>query len=163
MASPLDTLIGWSIRHRVTLLAVAAMVFAAGLYVTSTASLDVLPDFTPPRVVIQTEAPGLGTTDIEDRVTWPLEHALLGTPHVTSIRSASIPGLSVITMMFDDAADLFRTRQLVTERLSLARGALPDGVEPPQLEPIEPPIGSPPKGCITAPGPPGGRGPRAVR
>jgi CzcA family heavy metal efflux pump len=150
MASPLDILIGWSIRRRVTLLAVAVMVFAAGLYITSTASLDVLPDFTPPRVVIQTEAPGLGTTDIEDRVTWPLEHALLGTPHVTSIRSSSIPGLSAITMMFDDDADLFRTRQLVTERLQLASAALPDGVEPPQLEPIEPPIGSLLKVCVTS-------------
>ena len=150
MASPLDILIGWSIRRRVTLLAVAAMVFAAGLYVTSTASLDVLPDFTPARVVIQTEAPGMGTTDIEERVSWPLEHALLGTPHVTSIRSSSIPGLSAITMMFDDDADLFRTRQLVAERLQLASAALPEGVEPPQLEPIQPPIGSLLKVCITS-------------
>jgi CzcA family heavy metal efflux pump len=148
--APLDILIGWSIRRRVTLLAVAAMVFAAGLYVTATASLDVLPDFTPPRVVIQTEAPGLGTTDVEERVTWPLEHALLGTPHVTSIRSSSIPGLSAITMMFDDDADLFRTRQLVAERLQLASAALPEGVEAPRLEPIEPPIGSLLKVCVTS-------------
>ncbi|HEX3475106.1 MAG TPA: efflux RND transporter permease subunit [Kofleriaceae bacterium] len=153
MASPLDTLIGWSIRHRVTLLVVAAMAFAAGLYVTSTASLDVLPDFTPARVVIQTEAPGMGTTDVEDRVTWPLERALLGTPHMTSIRSSSIPGLSAITMMFDDDADLFRTRQLVAERLQLAGAALPDGVEPPQIEPIQPPIGSLLKICFTSPQP----------
>jgi CzcA family heavy metal efflux pump len=150
MASPLDILIGWSIRRRVTLLVVAAMVLAAGLYVTSTAPLDVLPDFTPPRVVIQTEAPGIGTTDVEERVTWPLERTLLGTPHVTSIRSSSIPGLSVITMMFDDDADLFRTRQLVAERLQLASAALPEGVEAPQLEPIQPPIGSLLKICITS-------------
>jgi len=150
MASLLDTLIGWSIRRRVTLLVVAAMVFAAGLYVTSTAPLDVLPDFTPPRVVIQTEAPGMGTTDVEERVTWPLEHALLGTPHMTSIRSSSIPGLSAITMMFDDGADLFRTRQLVAERLQLASATLPATVEAPQLEPIQPPIGSLLKVCITS-------------
>src|SRR5215813_1812471 len=156
MASPLDTLIRWSIRRRVTLLVVAAMVFAAGLYVTSTAPLDVLPDFTPPRVVIQTEAPGMGTADIEERVTWPLEHALLGTPHVSSIRSSSIPGLSAITMMFDDDVDLFRTRQLVAERLQLASAALPAAVEAPQLEPIQPPIGSLLKVCVT------GADPRAL-
>src|SRR5262244_2368569 len=125
MASPLDTLISWSIRRRVPLLIVAGMVFAAGLYITSAAPLDVLPDFTPPRVVIQTEAPGMGTTEVEERVTWPLERALLGTPQVTSIRSSSIPGLSAITMMFDDDADLYRTRQLVAERLQLARVELP--------------------------------------
>jgi CzcA family heavy metal efflux pump len=150
MASPLDTVISWSIRRRVTLLVIAGIVFAAGLYVTSTAPLDVLPDFTPPRVVIQTEAPGMGTTDIEERVTWPLEHALLGTPHVTSIRSSSIPGLSAITMMFDDDADLFRTRQLVAERLQLASAVLPAGAEVPQLEPIQPPIGSLLKVCVTS-------------
>src|SRR3954471_2507282 len=127
MASPLDGLIAWSIRRRAIVLVVAAALLAAGIYATARAPLDVLPDFTPPRVVIQTEAPGLGTTDIEDRVTWPLEHALLGTPHATSIRSSSIPGLSVITMMFDDDAELFRTRQLVAERLQLAGAALPDG------------------------------------
>src|SRR5215831_9143458 len=150
MASALDTLIGWSIRRRTNLLVIAGAAFAAGIYVLGDTRLDVLPDFTPPRVVIQTEAPGMGTTDIEERVTWPLEHALLGTPHVTSIRSSSIPGLSAITMMFDDDADLFRTRQLVAERLALARESLPAAVEPPQLEPIQPPIGSLLKVCVTS-------------
>src|SRR5207302_294039 len=61
-----------------------------------------------------------------------------------------IPGLSAITMMFDDDADLFRTRQLVAERLQLASTALPAGVEAPQLEPIQPPIGSLLKVCVTS-------------
>ena len=150
MASPLDTLISWSIRRRVTLLVIAGIGFVAGLYVISAAPLDVLPDFTPPRVVIQTEAPGMGTTEVEERVTWPLEHALLGTPHVTSIRSSSIPGLSAITMMFDDDAELFRTRQLVAERLQLVSAELPATAEAPQLEPIQPPIGSLLKVCVTS-------------
>src|SRR5215831_8099006 len=150
MASALDTLIGWSIRRRTNLLVIAGAAFAAGIYVLGDTRLDVLPDFTPPRVVIQTEAPGMGTTDVEERVTWPLERALLGTPHMTSIRSSSIPGLSAITMMFDDDADLFRTRQLVAERLQLAGAALPDGVEAPQIEPIQPPIGSLLKVCFTS-------------
>lgn len=149
MSSPLDALIGWSIRRRMIVLVIAAVAVVGGLYVASQAPLDVLPDFTPPRVVIQTEAPGMGTTDVEERITWPLERVLLGTPQTTSIRSSSIAGLSVITMTFNDNAELFRTRQLVIERLQLANGALPAGSEP-RLEPIAPPIGALLKFCLTS-------------
>lgn len=149
MASPLDALIGWSIRRRVIVLIIAAAGMVAGIYITSRAPLDVLPDFTPPRVVIQTEAPGMSTNDVEERVTWPLERVLLGTPEALTIRSSSIAGLSVITMTFGDHADLFRTRQLVAERLQLARDSLPAGAEAPKLEPIAPPIGSLLKFCVT--------------
>ena len=149
MASPLDALITWSIRRRAIVLIIAAVAAIGGTYITSQAPLDVLPDFTPPRVVIQTEAPGRGTTDVEERVTWPLERVLLGTPETTSIRSSSIAGLSVITMTFSDGAELFRTRQLVTERLQLASGTLPEGSEP-KLEPIAPPIGALLKLCVTS-------------
>jgi len=148
VATPLDILIGWSIRRRAVVLSIATAVTVAAAYVTARAPLDVLPDFTPPRVVIQTEAPGMSTSDVEERVTWPLENVLLGTPQTTSIRSSSITGLSVITMTFADDADLFRTRQLVGERLQLAR--LPDGADAPRLEPIAPPIGSLLKFCITS-------------
>ncbi len=150
MASPLDALIGWSIRRRVIVLIVASAAMVAGVFITSTAPLDVLPDFTPPRVVIQTEAPGMGTTDVEERVTWPLERVLLGTPQATSLRSSSIAGLSIITMTFSDDAELFRTRQLVAERLQLAAGTLPEGTEAPKLEPIAPPIGALLKFCVTS-------------
>ena len=150
MASPLDALIAWSIRRRAIVLVVAAALLAAGIYATARAPLDVLPDFTPPRVVIQTEAPGMGTSDVEERVTWPLERVLLGTPQTTSIRSSSIAGLSLITMTFSDDAELFRTRQLVAERLQLVTGTLPEGADAPTLEPIAPPIGSLLKFCITS-------------
>ncbi|HEU0036132.1 MAG TPA: efflux RND transporter permease subunit [Kofleriaceae bacterium] len=150
MASPLDALIGWSIRQRVIVLVLAAAATAAGLYVTSRAPLDVLPDFTPPRVVIQTEAPGMSTTDVEERITAVLERVLLGTPRMTTIRSSTIAGLSVITMTFDDDSDLFRTRQLVTERIQLVAALLPSTAEPPRLEPIAPPIGSLLKLCVTS-------------
>lgn len=150
MASPLDALIGWSIRRRVIVLIIAAAAMVAGVYVASRAPFDVLPDFTPPRVVIQTEAPGMSTNDVEERVTWPLERVLLGTPKALTIRSSSIAGLSVITMTFADDADLFRTRQLVAERLQLAHDSLPEGAEAPKLEPIAPPIGSLLKFCVTS-------------
>jgi multidrug efflux pump subunit AcrB len=150
MASPLDALISWSIRHRALVLIVAAALLVAGILMTARAPLDVLPDFTPPRVVVQTESPGMGTTDVEERVTWPLERVLLGTPETTSIRSISIAGLSVITMTFSDEADLFRTRQLVTERLQLASGSLPENAEAPKLEAIAPPVGALLRFCVTS-------------
>src|SRR5262245_22560333 len=150
MASPLDALIGWAIRHRAIVLVVAAALLVAGIVTTLRAPLDALPDFTPPRVVIQTEAPGMGTSDVEERVTWPLERVLLGTPATTSIRSTSIAGLSVITMTFSDDAELFRTRQFVTERLQLATGNLPEAAEAPKLEPIAPPVGALLRFCITS-------------
>ena len=156
MASPIDMLIGWSIKRRVIVLIVASAAMLAGIYITSRAPLDVLPDFTPPRVVIQTEAPGMSTTDVEERVTWPLERVLLGTPQALTIRSSSIAGLSVITMTFADDADLFRTRQLVAERLQLANDSLPESAEPPKLEPIAPPIGSLLKFCISSDDPKAG-------
>ncbi len=156
MASPIDMLIGWSIKRRVIVLIVASAAMLAGIYITLQAPLDVLPDFTPPRVVIQTEAPGMSTTDVEERVTWPLERVLLGTPQALTIRSSSIAGLSVITMTFADDADLFRTRQLVAERLQLASDSLPEGAEPPKLEPIAPPIGSLLKFCISSDDPKAG-------
>jgi CzcA family heavy metal efflux pump len=145
-----DALIGWSIHNRVVVLLVAAALAIGGIYATLHASLDVLPDFTPPRVVVQTEAPAMGTLDVEQLVTRPLEQVLLGTPQATTVRSTSAPGLSVITLMFEDAVDIYRARQVVTERLQLVQGHLPEGVPPPQLAPILAPISAILKVCLTS-------------
>jgi len=163
MGALFDALIAASVRRRGLVLVIAAAGLVAGLYITAQAPLDVLPDFTPPRVVVQTEAPGMGTTEVEERVTWPLERALLGTPRATSIRSSSIAGLSVITLVFEDGVDVFRTRQLVAERLQIAADGLPRGVEAPALEPIAPPIGALLKLCITTSDPDLARGRRDLR
>ncbi|HYM96173.1 MAG TPA: efflux RND transporter permease subunit, partial [Candidatus Sulfotelmatobacter sp.] len=150
MGRLLDGIIRWSIDNRAVVLIGALALVVAGIWTTSRASLDVLPDFTPPRVVVQTEAPGMGTADVEQLVTRPLERALLGTPQATSVRSFSMPGLSVVTLMFEDGLDIYRARQLVTERVQLARGRLPQAAKEPQLAPIAAPIGSLLKFCITA-------------
>lgn len=146
----LDGLIGWSIHNRAVVLLGAVALAAAGLWAMTRAALDVLPDFTPPRVVVQTEATGMGTTDVEQLVTKPLERVLLGTPQSTSVRSTSSPGLSVIVLMFEDDLDIFRARQLVTERLQLASAHLPAMVGAPQLAPIAAPIGALMKFCLTS-------------
>src|SRR4051812_29346633 len=136
----LDTLIGWSIRHRVVVLLAALLLTALGIEKSRHARTDVLPDFTPPYVVVQTEAPGLTTVDVEDIVTRPLERVLLGMPDVTHVRSVSSPGVSVVTLLFADKVDVYRARQLVNERLPLASARFPATVKPPQLAPLVAPI-----------------------
>ncbi len=150
MGALLDALIAASIRGRAIVLLVTAALGALGVLALRDASLDVLPDFTPPRVVVQAEAPGMGTTEVEERVTRPLERVLLGTPETTSVRSSSISGLSITTLTFHDGIEIHRARQLVTERLQLAQDSLPEGVETPQLEPISAPVGALLKLCVTS-------------
>jgi CzcA family heavy metal efflux pump len=102
--------------------------------------LDVLPAFAPPQVEIQTEALGLAPEEVESLVSLPIESALNGTPGVTTVRSSSAAGISVVRVVFNWGTDLFQARQLVTERLQQAQGKLPQGVETPQISPPTSPI-----------------------
>lgn len=103
--------------------------------------LDVFPNFAPPQVVIQTEAPGLAPEEVESLVTLPLESSLNGTPGLTDIRSSSNVGLSVVTVVFDWQTDPYRARQLVTERIGQIASTLPQGIGIPALSPLSSPIG----------------------
>jgi CzcA family heavy metal efflux pump len=150
MGRVFDGLIGWSIHNRVVVFLGATALAMGGIWAATHASLDVLPDFTPPRVVVQAEAPAMGTLDVEQLVTRPLEHVLLGTPQATSVRSTSAPGLSVVTLLFEDSVDIYRARQVVTERLQLVQSHLPEGVQAPQLAPILAPISAILKVCLTS-------------
>src|SRR5205807_3288185 len=115
----------------VTVLAVLMLV--AGLYATLHARLDVFPEFAPPQVVIQTEAPGLSPGEVEQLVTLPVETAVNGVPRLDVLRSRSIQGLSAITVIFQDGTDIYRARQQLTERLAELAGQLPAGVRAPRL------------------------------
>ncbi len=152
MGSLFDGVIGWSINNRVVVLVVALAISIGGVWSTSKATYEVLPDFTPPFVIVQTDASGLSTSDVEDLVTGPLERALLGTPQAQSVRSTSSSGLSVITLFFEDDVDVYRARQLVTERIDLA-GPLPTGVHRPELVPVQAPIGALISLCLTSTAP----------
>ena len=103
--------------------------------------LDVLPAFAPPQVEIQTEAPGLAPEEVESLVTLPIESAINGTPGVTTVRSSSAAGISVVKAIFNSSTDIYRARQQITERLQTATSKLPPGVEPPQISPTTSPIG----------------------
>lgn len=104
--------------------------------------VDALPNFTPPMVTVQSDAPGLGSARVEELLTAPLEQALLGTPDLVRLRSTSAPSLALLELTFEDGTDIFRARQLVSERLALARARLPNSIPPPRLSPITAPVGA---------------------
>lgn len=118
----------------VTALACLIAVFGAAAAVS--ARFDVFPDFAPPHVLVQTEAPGLDATQVEALVTRPLEGLLAGTENVKTVRSTSSQGLSAIQVVFDRGGDAYRQRQVVTERLAEFAGTLPQGVGAPLLSPL---------------------------
>src|SRR4029077_13411740 len=100
------------------------VVIGYGLYVADHAKLDVLPNFVPPQVVVQTEAPGLSPEQVEVLVTRPVENTINGLGNLDSLRSESIPGLSVITVVFREGTDIFIARQMLAEKLRETAGEL---------------------------------------
>jgi len=116
--------------------ALSVLIGVLGVAALFNARFDVFPDFAPPHVLVQTEAPGLDATQVEALVTRPLEGLLAGSENVTSVRSTSSQGLSAIQVVFDRTGDPYRQRQVVTERLADAAGLLPAGVGPPLLSPL---------------------------
>lgn len=136
----LNAVIKWAIARRwLVVLGTILVVLWIGRTVTQM-PLDVLPAFAPPQVEIQTEAPGLAPEEVESLVSLPIESAINGTPGVTTVRSSSAAGISVVRIVFNWGTDLFQARQLVTERLQQAQSKLPQGVETPQISPPTSPI-----------------------
>ena len=132
----LGRIVQFSLRLRGVIIALACVLIGYGMYVAFHAKFDVFPEFAPPQVVVQTEAPGLSPEEVEQLVTRPLENALNGAPNLVAIRSQSIQGLSAITVVFSDKTDLLRARQLVTERITETAGQLPQGVKPSRMGPL---------------------------
>jgi CzcA family heavy metal efflux pump len=132
----LQALVTFSLRFRGVIVALACLIFGYGIYILYHSRYDVYPEFAPPRVVVQTEAPGLAPEEVEALVTHPVESALNGSPNLSSIRSQSTQGLSVVTATFEDKTDIYRDRQMVTERLTEAASRLPVGVQAPTLGPL---------------------------
>ena len=129
----LNRIVQFSLRFRGVVIALACVVIGYGWFVAARAKLDVFPEFAPPMVVIQTEAPGLSPEQVEQLVTRPVENGINGVPNLESIRSQSIQGLSVVTVVFGEDADIYRARQTVSERLTQIAGDLPQGVAAPKM------------------------------
>jgi CzcA family heavy metal efflux pump len=134
--SVLQRIVEFSIRRRGVVLALSAALLISGLRSAMDAKLDVFPDFVQPQAVIQTEAPGLSPEQVEALVTRPVEAAVGGITNLEALRSQSIQGLSIVSVVFADKTDIFVARQLLTERLGAVIDQLPRGVKPPRLTPL---------------------------
>ena len=132
----LQAIVRWSIHNRAAVVVLAVLLLAGGFYAAGHSHYDVFPEFAPPQVVIQTEAPGLSAGEVEQLVTLAVEQAVNGVPRLAVLRSQSTQGLSVVTVIFQDGTDIYRARQLVAERLGELGGQLPVGVLPPRLGPL---------------------------
>ncbi len=122
-----------SLELRVAIVALAAILMVYGFSLAKDTPIDVFPEFAPPRVEIQTEAPGLSSAEVEALITVPLENALSGTAWVDTLRSKSVPGLSSVLLIFEPGTDLMRARQLVQERVAIVIPQLPDVAPPPVI------------------------------
>jgi CzcA family heavy metal efflux pump len=129
----LSALISNSIRLRVVVLAACVVLLVAGARSVRRAPLDVFPEFAPPLVEIQTEAPGLSTEEVESLITVPIENALTGIPRVKIVRSKSVLGLSQVVLVLDDGAEPLRVRQMVQERVAFETPRLPAVARPPVI------------------------------
>jgi CzcA family heavy metal efflux pump len=126
----LTSIVRTSLRHCGIVVALACILLGYGLYSLKQAKYDVFPEFSPPQVVIPTEAPGLSPEQVELLVTQPIENAVNGVSGVQSVRSSSIQGLSVVTVLFSNGSNVYLDRQVVTERLATLTGSLPAGITP---------------------------------
>ena len=131
----LDRILEFSIRQRVFVLLATVALVAAGIWAALRLPLDAVPDITNPQVQINTAVSALAPEEIEKQVTFPIENVLSGIPDMVEFRSLSKSGLSQVTMIFEDGTDIYRARQLVTERLQQAADELPPGLTP-KLAPV---------------------------
>ncbi|BBP05801.1 cation efflux system protein [Sulfuriferula plumbiphila] len=132
----LTPVVRFAIRFRGVVIALAMLLAGYGLFALSHARLDVFPEFAPPQVQVQTEAPGLSPAQVEVLVTQPLENRLAGLTGIKTLRSRSFQGLSMITLTFAPDTDIYRDRQVVAEQMGGTAGTLPRGVKAPALLPL---------------------------
>ncbi|MBX3737098.1 MAG: efflux RND transporter permease subunit [Candidatus Didemnitutus sp.] len=131
----IDRILNFSLRQRVFVLLGALALLGAGIWAAFHLPVDATPDITNVQVQVNTEVKGLAPEEIEKLVTFPLEMEMSGVPGMTELRSLSKTGLSQLTLVFADGADIYRARQLVSERLQSAAEELPAGLSP-KLAPI---------------------------
>ena len=125
-----------ALRQKFLTVIFALGLLAYGIYSTLQLNLDAFPDVTNVQVQINTEAPGLAAVEVEQLITFPIESVMNGLPDVTEVRSISKTGLSVVTVVFADDVDTYFARQLVLERLQLAKERIPEGLGDPEMGPI---------------------------
>ena len=136
----IDSLIRFALIQRLMILLLAGALSVAGLWAFRTLPIDAFPDIAAPQVSIIIKAPGLAPTEVESRITFPIEVEMQGLPRQTVLRSLTKNALSIITIDFEDGVDIYWARQQVAERLNQVWSELPDGVEG-GLGPVTTPLG----------------------
>src|ERR1043165_7404860 len=129
----LQAIVQWALRFRGVVLSLACLVLVYGVWVAAHAKLDVFPDFVPPQVTVQTEAPGLAPEQVETLVTRPVENAINGLGSQEALRSETIQGLSVITLVFKEGTEIQVARQMLGEKLSEVASQLPTEGKRPKM------------------------------
>ncbi|MDF1663930.1 MAG: CusA/CzcA family heavy metal efflux RND transporter [Planctomycetota bacterium] len=135
----LDAIVSWSLDNRAIVIVVAIISAGLGLYSAFHLPIDAFPDTTPVQVQINTVAPALAPSEIEQQITFPVEQAMSGLPGLETVRSISKFGLSQVTVIFDDSIDIYFARQLIAERLQTV--SLPKDRERPQMGPVSTGLG----------------------
>src|SRR6266498_2507147 len=125
-----QTIVGFSLRHRIFVLIVAAVLVVWGTFLAKDMPIDLFPEIRQPSVIVVAEAPGLAAQETEQLVMLPIEMVLNGMPGVSRVRSRAADCVIYVQVLFDWGTDPFRDRQLVTERLQVVQNQLPDGVVP---------------------------------
>ncbi|MBC7920254.1 MAG: efflux RND transporter permease subunit, partial [Ferruginibacter sp.] len=126
-------IVSMSLRLRVVVVVLTGLLLVAGTQILQEASFDVFPEFAPPYVEIQVEAPGLSTAEVEALIAVPIENSLNGTPLSTRLRSKSVLGLASVVVEFEPGTDIIQSRQLVQERLARITPQLPAVARPPVM------------------------------
>ncbi|MCB0482317.1 MAG: efflux RND transporter permease subunit [Flavobacteriales bacterium] len=132
----LNRIISISLQNRLVVLLLATLLSLGGLYIARDMNVDVFPDLTAPTVTILTEAHGMESEEVEKLVTYQLESAMNGSPNVRRIRSSSAAGISIVWVEFEWGTDIYRARQIVSERIPMVKEKLPAGVGSPTMAPI---------------------------
>ena len=132
----IDRIIQWSLNNRFFVVLGALLLLGWGIYDAVRMPVDVFPDLTAPTVTIMTEAHGMAPEEVERLVTFPIEAAINGASGVRRVRSSTAVGFSVVWVEFDWGEDIYRARQMVSEKLQLVRSTLPAGIDSPVLAPI---------------------------
>ena len=137
----MQTLIAFVLRNRLLMLVLGGLVLAAGAYSYTRLPVDAFPDVTPNLVQVFTETGGLAPEEVEKYVTYPVEVAMSGLPNLKEVRSVSNFGLSVVNIYFEDGTEIYLNRQLVNERLQIAREEIPTGFGDPEMGPVSSGLG----------------------